>query len=98
MKRRFSIGLRGIIQESPWSVPRLRGRGEQGKTLWQAYNLAALCRVNGKDREIERRQRFGGPLPFPFADHGLASEARSTKEQAKGVPRFSPDRWLDLEN
>ena len=64
--------------DSPWSVPRLRGRGSRGHRdaetpFRQGLNWRSLSFHTFKSAV----KRVASP-PVSLADHGLASEARST--------------------
>jgi hypothetical protein len=68
--------MRVNIRRKPWSVPRLRGRGEQGIIVMESLSL------HTPKSAVKR----GVSLTVGLAYHGLASEARSTGGAPRGRP------------
>jgi hypothetical protein len=67
------------LRRKPWSVPRLRGRGEQGYWYGIAPRLTALLGVCEETNFASRAlTQWGLCITMPPVHHGLASEARST--------------------
>src|SRR5260221_12212452 len=70
-----------------WSVPRLRGRGEQGEIVRQTHFVPSfytvLRRAAAAQPFARKSQTNHRPVVrLSFAYHGLASEARSTSTGA----------------
>jgi hypothetical protein len=73
----------GIRRGISWSVPRLRGRGEQGEIMKADPFFPALYTVLRRAAAARPFERKSQTNYRPFvrlssAYHGLASEARST--------------------
>jgi hypothetical protein len=65
------------VDYKPWSVPRLRGRGQQGNIVVRTH--LCQCSIGDACLFIPKSAARQGSCPaLSPADHGLASEARST--------------------
>ena len=71
-----SIGVHWA--DSPWSVPRLLGRGEQGIMVMQSPISSGLYRRSLSFHTLKSAVKRSASLTVSLAYHGLASEARST--------------------
>ena len=74
-----------------WSVPRWRGRGEQGEIVRQTQFVPALYTVLRRAAATQpfarKSQTNHRPVArLSFAYHGLASEARSTLGRTSYLP------------
>jgi hypothetical protein len=70
--------VRVNTRHNPWSVPRLRGRGEQGYIVMHTKLLSALYVRTYASSRPRARHNGESALSLALAYHGLASEARST--------------------
>jgi hypothetical protein len=73
-------------EAQPWSVPRLRGRGEQGNIVMHTQVLSALY-VRTCASSHPRAQHNG--------ESGLSLTLLTTASQARHAPRLAPPRgWI----
>src|SRR5260370_26010953 len=89
------------LRRKPWSVPRLRGRGEQGKIAMHATFLPALyfATLSSSHTQESSRTRCTFHI-LGLAYHALASEARSNASpnrrfaHLRNPPIQSRNRWF----